>query len=246
MRTLLIKDLRLLTPLILCAVVATLVLHGMVDTAVLLNLRNQGRAVTPDAAAQTWVDTCSVNFVFLVPMFAAVGAMAFAHERRERWADFAAMLPISRERVVVAKLIVSVVVMVGMFAFLIVVLLGGASLMQVWYGGTGDFLRAGINPGLAFGILPVMLCTAVAAFAVAWLLSAILAGPVWPVVVSGAVVLVGALILSQFQRSITDLGPEAVIDVLVLFLSAGDRGGGVDDPADAQHAVGAGEAAGGV
>ncbi|MDB5327636.1 MAG: hypothetical protein JWM57_3205 [Phycisphaerales bacterium] len=221
MRTLLIKDLRLLAPLVLCAVVATFVLHGMVDSAVLLNPKNQGRSVTADFAAQTWVDTCSVNFVFLVPMFAAVGSMAFAHERRERWADFVAMLPVSRERAVAAKLIVSAVVLASMFAFLLIALFGGAALMQVWFGGTTDSLRAGINPALLWGVLPVMVCTAVAAFALAWLLSAILGGPVWPVVVSLAVVLVCDLILAQFQRDITGLGLEAVVEILALFACAG-------------------------
>lgn len=59
----------------------------------------------------------ALGLVMLVVTAGTFGASAFAGERRERWSDFLAMMPVSRVRIVLAKLSIAFFVLSAGFAF---------------------------------------------------------------------------------------------------------------------------------
>ena len=124
------KDLRLLRPVMLAAVGIAPIFYVVVASFAFVSWQNDQireesrisriyhREIHHDASdnsrhfAQFVADGSRPVSVLLVVLIAAVGAMAFARERRERSAEFLAMLPVPIRRQSTVKLGVSVVVSV--------------------------------------------------------------------------------------------------------------------------------------
>jgi ABC-type transport system involved in multi-copper enzyme maturation permease subunit len=119
--------------------------------------------------------TASVMGLNVVGIMAAVfGGVAFAFERHERWADFMAMLPVSRFQIVVSKIIVA-----GTFLSLISVVLGEAFALFAEQ-------TVPISP-LLHGVALYASCVFMS-FSVAWLCSSFLSSPAISAAISLALV----------------------------------------------------------
>lgn len=117
------------------------------------------------------VDGTKYGWLICIMLGTVIGGMAFAMERRERWGDFVAMLPVERRKTISIKAIVVIAACLGMAAvngFVLVLTLGFCPGAGYWY--------PSVTVALNF-ILPLVSC-GVLLVGVAWLLSAILSSPV--------------------------------------------------------------------
>ncbi|MDB5327637.1 MAG: hypothetical protein JWM57_3206 [Phycisphaerales bacterium] len=111
------KDLRLLRPALLALAAFAVLFYGVIppiqvatrDVPLLYRNQNDSHSIVGYFSAGN-----ALMWMVLLPAFATVGAIAFAVERRERWAEWTATLPVSRRRLIAVKMIVSIGVCVGL------------------------------------------------------------------------------------------------------------------------------------
>jgi ABC-type transport system involved in multi-copper enzyme maturation permease subunit len=135
--------------------------------------------------------------MMLVAFMASVfGGVAFAVERRDRTAEFVAMLPVSRVAIAVSKLLTSAACLAGMFA---------ANLLVLSMCVAGSATEAGFDSHAwsdavrFYGSLPP---AAAMTFGVAWLVSSVLESPtisaITSLVVTGATAVLGATLFRSY------------------------------------------------
>jgi hypothetical protein len=180
--TLMRKDLRLLRPVLVTALAVAVAFCVVLPLVSFVGWQQAGRPsgragyggwngyAGRDARVLAGMvrDGADWMTVGCLALYATVGGAAFAHERRERWADGLAVLPVARRRIVAAKGAASLLVCVGGTAG--VLLLRAAADGVVRYGVSAPFVdwpAAAETMGLYF--LP----PAVALFGVAWLRSSL-------------------------------------------------------------------------
>jgi ABC-type transport system involved in multi-copper enzyme maturation permease subunit len=140
-------------------VVGTLILIATpyVLQATILWLNPDYVALTYLAPHYLFATASAVGLVITVIMAAVFGGVAFASERRECWADFLAMLPVPRSRIVASKL----TVVATFLGFISVILF---SMCVVLQGSTDHWL---------YGVTLLASCMLMS-FSVAWLGSSFL------------------------------------------------------------------------
>jgi ABC-type transport system involved in multi-copper enzyme maturation permease subunit len=129
--------------------------------------------------------------VLTIAIAGVFGGAAFAYERRERWADFLAILPVTRARSLLSKLAVSLLFLLTISAINLLVF----------------YWLLGPNPGNEFlGALMLIAWAGSVAmcFGVAWLISAFQSSPALAACVSIGATLACAIVVSQnsFQSSL--------------------------------------------
>jgi ABC-type transport system involved in multi-copper enzyme maturation permease subunit len=107
--------------------------------------------------------------VLSVVLAAAFGGLALAAERRERTAEFLAMMPVSRGAVVLSKLVVAAVCLATLLAVHVAVVA-----LTYWVADLGDVRLRGPTTWQAGGMAAAF---AVALFGMAWALSVFLKSP---------------------------------------------------------------------
>jgi hypothetical protein len=120
-----------------------------------------------------------MGLLFVVLAAAVFGGSAFALERRERSADFLAMLPVKRRRIIASKLLVSFALL-GSFLAVEMGVLRCSDFVRSWET-FPDLLMATFNFAAA----------GIAIFAIAWLLSTFLSSTA--IAASVAILLVGCV-----------------------------------------------------
>jgi ABC-type transport system involved in multi-copper enzyme maturation permease subunit len=153
-------------------VVAAVVLSVLPYVLPLANLQfNPPRYQVP--GLREYLDTVQFSanacLVLSVVLAAAFGGLAFAAERRERTAEFLAMVPVSRGAVVLSKLVVAAVCLAALIAVHLVVIAGTYRLAEI----AGIRLR-GPTVAEAGGMAAAF---AVALLGFAWALSVFLHSP---------------------------------------------------------------------
>ncbi|HEY1685495.1 MAG TPA: ABC transporter permease subunit [Tepidisphaeraceae bacterium] len=139
------------------------------------------------------------GMVFAVLAAAVLGGGAFALERREKSADFLAMLPVRREKIIASKLLMALSVLAAAMALEVGVLLcSGFS----WEWETLPQLSLGIFNFVAAGLVM---------FGIAWLISTFLSSTAIAtcvaIVISGCI----ALSLSMMLNHLSTYGPPSFL-----------------------------------
>jgi ABC-type transport system involved in multi-copper enzyme maturation permease subunit len=107
----------------------------------------------------------------VVVLAAAFGGLTFAAERRERNAEFLGMLPVSRGRIILSKLLVALACVTVLIAFHVLVLV----VCDAWRVHAGFLLRR--NGEGVFYAGGMAVAYAVTLFGIAWALSILLRSP---------------------------------------------------------------------
>jgi ABC-type transport system involved in multi-copper enzyme maturation permease subunit len=154
-------------------VVAGLILSSMPYALSLANLwLNPPKYQTPGAREylDTAQGTAAACLILVVLLAAAFGGLAFAGERRERTAEFLAMLPVSRGQIVVSKLVVALLCLAGLLALHAAVFV----VTDAWadWAGVGKIRGPSLYEGGGMAV-----AFTVAVFGVAWALSVFLNSP---------------------------------------------------------------------
>ena len=146
-----------------------------------------------------WSSAAAMGLFFGAPAAAVYGGAAFTRERRERWSEFLAMMPIARWQVVLSKLLACVVPLVAFFYLHWYVLTG--------WGRWPMSHTFGYILSLQFDVFQCAACY-IALFGTAWLFSTILesatiAGGVAICCVAGAILIgrsvIGLYVPSRFE-----------------------------------------------
>lgn len=192
--TLIRKDVRLLRPVLWSALVLGLLFYVIGPTLVFASWRSEYIQKQKDLAValhqtqvylstqtmvkeagRTLLGASFLMWVVNLLLITTVAGMAFAVERRERWAEFAGMLPVSRARTVMAKAIASAGVCVAILGVNALVALGAITLADRWdwYVGMNPFDWQATALAIWFYV-----AAATGMAGVAWLLSSLLRSPV--------------------------------------------------------------------
>lgn len=201
------KDQRLLRPVRRAALVGAVLLYATLPAAQCAT--SQRWYGDPHETLRNFtegVTAASLLFLLLTPLLCtAAGATAFATERRERWAEWTALLPVPRQALVASKLR-----LYGEFclALLVLPVLATAVVALLWI----SVLRVGPqdashdllqnladfwNEGMG-SLVAVAVGTAVGLFGVAWLASSFLRSPALAAVL--AVALVGTPVVWRLAQ----------------------------------------------
>jgi hypothetical protein len=121
-------------------------------------------------------DASDFAILLTILLASAFGAISIAGERKERTADFLALLPVTRKQIVTSKFIVTAVVMVGFLAFY------GSILLLLWGVRLDEMSQIPASAALVAAL-------ATSFFGVAWLLSTFTTSPAISAWVSIAVTL---------------------------------------------------------
>lgn len=150
--------------------------------------------LSSDALYHTAVQTASLGLIVTAVLAAAFGGMAFAAERRDRSADFLAMLPIARGRIILSKVLV-------VFACLLCLWLFNVGILAVWLLIRIQYLPFATSeiPDLAWNA-SFSVATAVMLFGMAWLLSTFLSSPALSASISCAVPVLGFFVWELASR----------------------------------------------
>jgi ABC-type transport system involved in multi-copper enzyme maturation permease subunit len=167
MTDLLKKDWRLNRGTLIASFAVLIMLFGMHVIALVAS--ESQYPVTPKHAADALINAGVVGLFLMAIMAAVYGGIAFALERRERWADLLAVLPVSRAQIVLSKLIVVAACMLLAWAIVGSILLVAA---QFTLAPNRHLLPVNlVEPvSIAAGMTVMM-------FGVAWLLSSVLTSP---------------------------------------------------------------------
>jgi len=133
-----------------------------------------------------------------VLMAAVFGGMAFAVERRERWADFLAMFPVSRSQIVLSKLVVSV-------AFL-----GFTSTVVYWLCLVAQYLAHPFPQFLGPDAIAEFASCMLMSFGVAWLCSSFLSSPAIAACTSIALLVLVTLSAEAFDHKYVHIAELAI------------------------------------
>lgn len=167
--TLLRKDWRLNRPVVIGSVAMSVVPYVV---ALLLQwIYPPHRGNTQTTYLEVGVMTAMFCLAITVVMASAYGGVAFAAERRDRTAEFLALLPVRRSQIVVSKLAVAFACVAAMWTFHTAII----GVCGYLVAPTGDH-RAAFGDVFddAFTIcIPVILLS----FGIAWLMSSFLQGP---------------------------------------------------------------------
>lgn len=188
MQALLRKDWRLFRPTIVGCLV---VLAGVYLIGVLPLARDNPRAGPYDTPRQ--IRNVALVATAVTAAFAAVfGASAFAVERRDRTAEFLAMLPVSRIRIMASKVAISV-------AFLLTVWAVHLTVAVLAMNQLGTSAKHATDYAYAFAAIAG---ATLMMFSIAWLLSAFLTGPAVPFGVAFGSTIASAELIRQLIENI--------------------------------------------
>lgn len=202
MRALIRKDWRVYRPAIVGAVVVTIGVYAIGVSPIVCH---SGVAAAERVTRFLYVAllAAATTGVFA----AALGASSFAVERRDGAAEFLAMLPVSRTRILLSKALVALTfVSLAFGAHVIIVLF---ALRYLGWQNAAEYFYA--LAGIGTGTLML--------FSVAWLFSAFLSGAAIPFGISVAVTVASAAILSQVMTAAGQEG-YAFIHVWLVLSSA--------------------------
>lgn len=143
--------------------------------------------------------------VLTLLMTAVFGGMAFAAERRERSAEFVALLPVRRGPIVLSKLLVAALYLVLMAAV-------HACLGLVAVGLQGDAEFGPHVRAYAASSAVTVASTAVLCFGFAWMLSVYLQSPAIAATIAIGVAFVLSAVISGLFEPSERLGPRSVFD----------------------------------
>jgi ABC-type transport system involved in multi-copper enzyme maturation permease subunit len=148
------------------------------------------RPIQPDNFLNTIAAACFVSLWLSGVMAAVFGGAAFAQERRDRSADFLAMLPASRTRIVASKLLVAFGCVLGMWLLNIAVL---AVLVRL----------SPRNPWPPPENFLIVASTTLMFFGIAWTCSALLSSPAIAASISIAITVASMVLLTMQMQSET-------------------------------------------
>jgi ABC-type transport system involved in multi-copper enzyme maturation permease subunit len=167
----------------------------IVGSAVVLALVYSLSFFENDGSNNTYFVMGVFGIIIIVIMAAAYGGIAFAQERRDRSADFLALLPVTRSRIVASKLVAAFLPMAAMWA------LNTAFLVAAYLGGRRTAFTSDV---------PGMLCTYGAIFmlhfGVAWMLSTFLTSPAIATAIALAVTAFLGLSFEHFSMQLRSMG----------------------------------------
>lgn len=104
------KDVRLLRPVLIMTAVVALFFYVLVPGGWwVANQFSPDRVDSRNGVEELFKGANVCVWLFLYLIYAAIGGTAFAAERRERWGDLAAMLPVSQRRSIGVKLLVGAI-----------------------------------------------------------------------------------------------------------------------------------------
>ena len=188
------KDLRLLRPVMWATLVLGLIFYVIGPGLIFMDWRHDTLKKTREVALSrgfdinTQVQLLGVKeqvryaaeavwggsafmWIVNVMLVTTIAGMAFAVERRERWGEFAGMLPVSRSKVVAAKALASIGVIAAILGLNAAVSAGAISVAERW----DDFSRASVTGRNDLTTQTWFYLAVVVGMAgVAWLFSAIL------------------------------------------------------------------------
>jgi ABC-type transport system involved in multi-copper enzyme maturation permease subunit len=162
------KDWRLNRVVVIAAAVVSMMPYALTLANIRLNPPAY-RATEPRDYFDAALTAAYACLVLSVVLSAAFGGLAFAAERRERTAEFLAMMPVSRRTVILSKLLVAsacVAALVAVHAVVVAVVVEWAEVSGVRFH-SPTWAEAG-GMALAF---------AVALFGIAWALSTVIRSP---------------------------------------------------------------------
>lgn len=184
MRELILKDVRLYRPVVWSTLGLAVLFWGVLP---LMSYASRRYSAFGGGATFNWQDAATgmldgaAMFWLAVPVLAGViGAMAFAVERGEGWADFLGLLPVPRRHAVFAKTIAAAIVSTG-----VLLLVGGGTIVffaTVRVVSRRDALFFRANGPLES--IQYFLSAAALIFGASWLLSAILRSSVYAAVIA--------------------------------------------------------------
>jgi ABC-type transport system involved in multi-copper enzyme maturation permease subunit len=135
--------------------------------------------------------------LWLVTILGSVfGGAAFAQERRERSADFLAMMPTSRARIVLSKSIVGIGAVAILWLIHFAVLMLALHTYAQRYGKAGTLAAAGLREPVLESIAAALMI-----FGIAWLMSTFLSSPSISAVVGLAAMLATMMTLRLIEHS---------------------------------------------
>jgi ABC-type transport system involved in multi-copper enzyme maturation permease subunit len=158
---------------------------------------------TPETYGEAVVKAAIGGLVLTLLMAAVFGGIAFAAERRERSAEFVAMLPVRRGPVMLSKLLVAAAYLVLMAA--VHACLGLAAVRLPGGSDFGPHVRS-----FAAASAVTVASTAVLCFGVAWMLSVYVQSPAIAATVAIGVAFVLSAVIGEWVEPQTGLGPNAV------------------------------------
>jgi hypothetical protein len=203
--TLIRKEVRLYRPVMVAALGLALLCEGGVTIAGVYFATHPSGSQAPEPLSLSLVGSVLLGGAGLAVIFncffaGVLGGVSLPIERRERWADLPAMLPISRSQIVISKLVAGG----GLYVMLCAAHL--ALLMLGVYFVTVDARAYVQDRDGMFHVVGTAYLLSTAAFGVAWLASTFLRSPTYAAVLSLGTV-GGAFLLERLNLIMTPHTP---------------------------------------